>query len=287
MAKGASTHYTNGLQTGRCYDPVTCGSLVKTCSGDTFVGEYSEYYDPTEPDPETFNPGYSEVDSGNLDDEPDTDDGLNIYPTIPIIGSPTFAQIERSKRIDVSPTITVVEDVETPPEPIEPPVVDCMGITSPVPSNLQLTTNFNLTGVTTNTAISNYNLIPQHGLTEVQITCNLLAWCQNIGELLLIEYGNFTITSGFRHGSSTSQHERGQAIDLQFPGLSNEEIYNISIWIRDNLNYDQLILEYGGNKPWIHISYNRAGNRSSSASNKFGTRISAGNYKWKSIIHME
>jgi hypothetical protein len=52
------------------------------------------------------------------------------------------------------------------------------------------------------------------------------------------------------------------------------------------LNYDQLILEYGGNKPWIHVSFNRAGNRDSSVSNKFGTRISAGNYQWRDLLYM-
>lgn len=286
MASGASTHFTNGLQTGRCYDPVTCGSLVKSCSGDTFVGEYSKYFDPTEPDPSTFNPGYTEVDSGNLDDEPDNDDGLNIYPTSPIITTPTFAQIERSKRIDVSPTTTIEADETLPLMEPPAPIIDCTGIPSPVPIDLQLTDNFNLVNLTTNTAISNYSLIEQHSLTREQIACNLLSWCQNIGELLLIEYGQFTITSGFRHGSSTSQHERGQAIDLQFPGKTNTEIYNISIWIRDNLNYDQLILEYGGNKPWIHVSFNNEGNRSNTHNRKFGTRISASNYEWLTLKNM-
>jgi len=286
LVSGSSSVFTNGMQIGSCYDPITCGSLVKTCSGDTFAGEYSNYFDPTEPDPSTFKPGYTEADSGNLDDEPDVDDGLNIYPTTPITTEPTFAQIERSKRIDVSPTSTIETNEDIPPEQEETPVVDCVSIPDLVPSDLQLTANFNLSKLTTDAAISNYVLKSQHSLTEKQIACNLLAWSENIGELLLIEYGPFTITSGFRHGSSTSQHERGQAADLQFPGKTNAEIYNISIWIRDNLNYDQLILEYGGNKPWIHISFNQAGNRGSSVSNKFGTRVSAGNYKWSQLINM-
>ena len=49
---------------------------------------------------------------------------------------------------------------------------------------------------------------------------------------------------------------------------------------------DQFILEYGGNRPWIHCSFNRTGNRTNVASNKFGTRVSPGNYIWRSIKYM-
>jgi hypothetical protein len=95
-----------------------------------------------------------------------------------------------------------------------------------------------------------------------------------------------TITSGFRLGGGTSQHDKGQATDIQFLGKSNSEVYAIAVFVRDNLPYDQLILEYGGNRPWIHCSFNRAGNRASSTSNKFGTRVSAGVYVWGSLKDM-
>ena len=75
------------------------------------------------------------------------------------------------------------------------------------------------------------------------------------------------ISSGYRSiklnkaigGSKTSQHSKGQALDLDadiFGELTNEEIF----WfIRDNLTFDQLINEH--NYSWIHVSYNRLGNR--------------------------
>ena len=94
------------------------------------------------------------------------------------------------------------------------------------------------------------------------------------------------ITSGFRNGSGKSQHDRGQAADIQFPNMTSEQIYDVSIWIRENLPFDQLLLEYGGKNPWLHISFNRGGNRSTLASNKFGTRTSPGNYSFGQLRNM-
>ena len=57
-------------------------------------------------------------------------------------------------------------------------------------------------------------------------------------------------------GSSNSQHCKGQAIDLDdvYGHKSNAEMYH---WIKDNLNFDQLIWEFGTdvNPNWIHVSY--------------------------------
>ncbi len=38
LAMGAPRTLTNWLETGRCTDPVSCGSAVATCSHDTFEG---------------------------------------------------------------------------------------------------------------------------------------------------------------------------------------------------------------------------------------------------------
>lgn len=56
-------------------------------------------------------------------------------------------------------------------------------------------------------------------------------------------------------GSKTSQHRTGEAIDMQGTnGLTNAEIFN---WIRKNLDFDQLIWEYGNSTEpaWVHVSY--------------------------------
>ena len=57
-------------------------------------------------------------------------------------------------------------------------------------------------------------------------------------------------------GSATSQHCKGQAMDIDdtFGKATNAEMYN---WIKDNLDFDQMIWEFGDddNPAWIHVSY--------------------------------
>ena len=57
-------------------------------------------------------------------------------------------------------------------------------------------------------------------------------------------------------GSSRSQHCEGRAIDLDdtFGHKTNAEMYN---YIKDNLDFDQLIWEFGNDKnpDWVHVSY--------------------------------
>jgi len=52
-------------------------------------------------------------------------------------------------------------------------------------------------------------------------------------------------------GARTSQHVKGQAIDIQGTGdVTNKMIFD---YIKDNLDFDQLINEY--NYSWVHVSY--------------------------------
>jgi len=57
-------------------------------------------------------------------------------------------------------------------------------------------------------------------------------------------------------GSKTSQHCKGQAIDIDdtFGHMSNAQMYH---WIKDNLDFDQMIWEFGddNNPNWVHVSY--------------------------------
>lgn len=63
--------------------------------------------------------------------------------------------------------------------------------------------------------------------------------------------------------SKTSQHSLGQAMDIDadiLGGLTNTEIFN---YIKDNLEFDQLIWEFGnsGTPDWVHVSLKTSGNR--------------------------
>ena len=57
-------------------------------------------------------------------------------------------------------------------------------------------------------------------------------------------------------GSKSSQHMEGRAIDIDdtYGYKTNAEMYN---YIKDNLDFDQLIWEYGTEKnpDWVHVSY--------------------------------
>ena len=57
-------------------------------------------------------------------------------------------------------------------------------------------------------------------------------------------------------GSSKSQHCHGQAMDIDdtYGVMSNATMYN---WIKDNLDFDQMIWEFGDDKNpnWVHVSY--------------------------------
>ena len=57
-------------------------------------------------------------------------------------------------------------------------------------------------------------------------------------------------------GSATSDHCKGQAADIEIPGVSN---YELAKWIVDNLKFTQVILEfYTQGVPdsgWVHVSY--------------------------------
>lgn len=72
------------------------------------------------------------------------------------------------------------------------------------------------------------------------------------------------ISSGYRSkelnakigGSSSSQHCKGQAVDIDMDGtsLTNKQVFD---YIKDNLPFDQLIWEFGNedNPDWVHVSY--------------------------------
>ena len=89
--------------------------------------------------------------------------------------------------------------------------------------------------------------------------------CKNIVQPIRNYYKiPFSPNSGYRSitlnryigSSDTSQHVLGQAVDLEIPGVNNEEIFN---FIKDELDFDQVILEYyDGVDPssgWVHVSY--------------------------------
>ncbi len=92
----------------------------------------------------------------------------------------------------------------------------------------------------------------------------LRALCVHVLEPIRERFGPVIITSGYRGpelnrivgSSSSSQHPKGEAADIEVPGMSNGDLAR---WIEKHLEYDQLILEcYKPGIPssgWVHVSY--------------------------------
>ena len=101
---------------------------------------------------------------------------------------------------------------------------------------------------------------------------NLKSLCEMILQPIRDHFGQVvSVSSGYRSpelcvaiGSSTqSQHAKGEASDFEIFGVSNKELAD---YIDQNLDYDQLILEYwkGEDEPnsgWVHCSYTNGNNR--------------------------
>jgi hypothetical protein len=96
---------------------------------------------------------------------------------------------------------------------------------------------------------------------------------QNVVQPVRDNFGVTVINSGYRGpalneavgGSSNSQHCKGEAVDIECPGTGN---YDVAKWIEENLDYDQLILEFYTpgipDSGWVHVSYKAEGNRNQS-----------------------
>ena len=93
---------------------------------------------------------------------------------------------------------------------------------------------------------------------------------ENIVQKVRDNFGVTIINSGYRcgdlnyaiGGSNTSQHCKGEAVDIECPGTPN---YDVAKWIEDNLEFDQLILEFYTpgipDSGWVHVSYDTEDNR--------------------------
>ena len=100
---------------------------------------------------------------------------------------------------------------------------------------------------------------------------NLKRLAKGILEPLREHFGRpFSPSSGFRcqalnvaiGSKSTSQHTYGEAVDFELPGIPNRDVAE---WMRDHLDFDQLILEFYNpevaSSGWVHVSRKEKDNR--------------------------
>lgn len=93
---------------------------------------------------------------------------------------------------------------------------------------------------------------------------NIKALCNNVLEPLRQHVGEpVIISSGYRcpdlnklvGGAANSQHMKGEACDIL--SLNQTKLLNWFNWIKDNTDFDQLIMEHArprSNYYWIHVS---------------------------------
>lgn len=114
----------------------------------------------------------------------------------------------------------------------------------------------------------------RHGIKnytgDAEILANMKHVAQNIFEPLRNHFKRpIGISSFYRcellnkkiGGAKNSQHTTGEAIDIDadiFGDLTNKIIYD---YVKDNLDFDQLIWEFGdkNNPAWVHVSLKRNG----------------------------
>ena len=109
-----------------------------------------------------------------------------------------------------------------------------------------------------------------NGLTKAEILDNLRGLCVNVLDPIKRRFPQMTFTSTFRIGKGEAQHGQGLAADMQFGGgFAAPALYDAALWIRDNVAFDQLLLEYGTfsgvYQGWVHVSFNPKGNRPANA----------------------
>jgi len=113
-------------------------------------------------------------------------------------------------------------------------------------------TRFGISNEPTEEALSNLQKLATHILQPVR---------DHFGKPLIITSGYRSPELCVKIGSTTtSQHTKGQASDFEIGGIANKDL---SDWIHQNLDYDQLILEFwkpeDPNSGWVHCSYKGQG----------------------------
>ncbi len=133
---------------------------------------------------------------------------------------------------------------------------------------MKLSNNFSLKELTASQTADRKGI--NNNPNEDQIE-KLKLLCEKVLQPVRDHYGKVvSVSSGYRSvelceaigSSKNSQHAKAEAADFEIYGVSNAELCK---WIADNLEFDQMILEYHNldepNSGWIHCSYKAEDNR--------------------------
>jgi len=130
---------------------------------------------------------------------------------------------------------------------------------------MELSKNFTISELTKSQTAERRGIT---NIPDATAVYNLKLLAENILQPIRNEYGSFMVSSGYRcpelsisiGSSKDSQHCKGQAADFEVANVDN---YDLAVWIKENLEFDQLILECytGGNSGWVHCSYAENGRK--------------------------
>ena len=136
--------------------------------------------------------------------------------------------------------------------------------------SLILSKYYNLGQLSSRAIVVHDAVTEQRGLSKGQIVCNLKNLAVNCLDVIKSKYPDVVVTNAFRIDTGTknvSDHGAGRAADIQIPSAKPSDYFAIINWIAQNVPYKQLLLEYGGGakNPWIHIAFDKSGQRHSLA----------------------
>ena len=127
---------------------------------------------------------------------------------------------------------------------------------------MQLTNNFSLAELVKSETALRHDMDNTPGEVEIE---NLKRLSEQVLQPVRDHFAKgVKVNSGYRApevnakvgGSRTSDHCKGQAADIEIPGVANADLAK---WITENLDFTQVILEfYTPGVPdsgWVHVSY--------------------------------
>jgi len=130
---------------------------------------------------------------------------------------------------------------------------------------MQLTNNFSLAEMVKSETALRHDMDNTPGEAEIE---NLKRLAEKVLQPVRDHYGKGVKgNSGYRHpevnakvgGSKTSDHCKGQAADIEIPGVPNADLAK---WVAENLDFTQVILEFYTqgipDSGWVHVSYDPA-----------------------------
>ena len=127
---------------------------------------------------------------------------------------------------------------------------------------MNLTNNFSLAEMVKSETALRHDMDNTPGEVEIE---SLKRLCEQVLQPVRENFGKgVKVNSGFRSpdvnakvgGSRTSDHCKGQAADIEIPGVANADLAK---WITENLDFTQVILEFYTpgipDSGWVHVSY--------------------------------